>query len=429
MNSPNSTSWRSFGVVGLLFACSEAIGGTLFVPQQFATIQAGIDAAQAGDEVVVADGVYSGPGNTHIELKGKAITVRSLRGAANCVLDCGASGRAFEIKQIVPPQAVIDGFTIRDSSNPNLLHSGAIVIQNATSPTFRRCVVRSNVTTNLGGAVNASQGAKPTFDACVFAGNSSTGNGGAVIAASQAVVTLRRCTIAGNTGLGGGGLAAASGGKIVAFECIVADNVASNGADALAAGLNSSITFQHSLVEKGTAGFVTSSSGSIAFGPDNLTGDPAFIGVDAFDVHLLPASPARDAGTLAVADFEGDAPQGIPDLGADERALHAYVVGDPAPNEVFHLVGVAETGTNFYCFASAGLLNPPQATPYGPFGLATPLLPLSSFSLGLVHASGFVSAKVRVPADVPSGTTLHAQLLGANAGSAKWTNVVSIRVE
>ena len=60
-----------------------------------------------------------------------------------------------------------------------------------------------------------------------------------------------------------------------------------------------------------------------------------------------------------------------------------------------------------YCYASAALQDPPLPTPYGPFGLAAPLLPLSSFSLGMVHASGFVSA-------IPAGVKVRALFLGAH---------------
>ncbi len=54
------------------------IGGTvpaaadiLHVPDEYPTIQAGIDAGVNGDEVVVADGVYKGDGNRDLDFNGK----------------------------------------------------------------------------------------------------------------------------------------------------------------------------------------------------------------------------------------------------------------------------------------------------------------------------------------------------------------------
>ncbi|MFZ9880333.1 MAG: hypothetical protein ACO3QC_02895, partial [Phycisphaerales bacterium] len=54
-----------------LASCHAAFGADLLVPSQYATIQSAINAASAGDTVLVSPGVYS----ELIRFNGKAITV------------------------------------------------------------------------------------------------------------------------------------------------------------------------------------------------------------------------------------------------------------------------------------------------------------------------------------------------------------------
>jgi hypothetical protein len=83
----------------------------------YPTIQAAINAAKKGDEVLLAGGVFKGPGNFNIDFLGKAITVRSQSGfALDSIID--AEGipwvprRGFDFKTTVGADSVVRDLTI-----------------------------------------------------------------------------------------------------------------------------------------------------------------------------------------------------------------------------------------------------------------------------------------------------------------------------
>lgn len=123
--------------------------GILHVPGEYPTIQAAICAARPGEQVVVADGVWTGAGNKDLDFGGKAITMRSASGdPAACIIDCQSSGRGFYFHNGETAAAVVEGFTIRNGlvneSSPPVLWYGGDLYCLSSSPTVTNCEFTGN---------------------------------------------------------------------------------------------------------------------------------------------------------------------------------------------------------------------------------------------------------------------------------------------
>lgn len=95
------------------------VHGTAFaidrhVPGEYATIQAAVDASADGDVIILADGIYTGPGNASVDLLGKAITVRSESGPEACIIDAEQQPGGFRLVSGETRETVIAGLTIRN---------------------------------------------------------------------------------------------------------------------------------------------------------------------------------------------------------------------------------------------------------------------------------------------------------------------------
>lgn len=92
-------------------------GSTLHVPEEFATIQKAVTFARTGDTILVAPGLYM----ENIEVKKKAITLKSTEGAEVTIIDGSNSSLVPVVKfgSFRKSESVIKGFTIRGGSATN----------------------------------------------------------------------------------------------------------------------------------------------------------------------------------------------------------------------------------------------------------------------------------------------------------------------
>jgi hypothetical protein len=197
-------------MMGLLTLCStSAYGATIYVPDKYPTIQLGIDAAVAGDVVIVRDNTYLL--KAALDFKGKAITVKSEHGAGKCILDGQKKTRVVSFHSGEGSHSILSGFTIR---NGKAVKGGGIYC-NGASPTIKDCTITANKAYTKGPDYRDSYGggiycyaASPTITNCMIKGNSAEAHSDTYTASSY-----------------GGGIYCDSGSPAIS-NCVVTDNTA-----------------------------------------------------------------------------------------------------------------------------------------------------------------------------------------------------------
>jgi hypothetical protein len=193
---------------------TASFGATIIVPDDQATIQAGIDAAVNGDTVLVRDGTYLL--TAAIDFKGKAITVESEHGASSCFLDGQQTTRVVYFHSFEGNNSVLQGFTIR---NGHSTQGGGIYLI-TSSPTISDCTIRDNVVSQptgmsvQGGGIYSSA-SSPIISNCTITNNLSSGGadtiyGGGIFITNGGAPIITNTTISSNqvrsswSALGGG---------------------------------------------------------------------------------------------------------------------------------------------------------------------------------------------------------------------------------
>jgi hypothetical protein len=225
----------------------------------FATIQQALYAADEGDVVQLADGVFTGPGNRDLDTNETMMTIESQSGDPTlCTIDCeGSSGNPhFGIEySALDAETILRGITIANGYGAEFggalrLFEGSITVEN--------CIFADNSALNFGGAVYAVEWSEATFFNCEFRNNSADqyGLGGAVFAQQASSLTFDGCTFVENQANYGGTLYADGSGQMAFTLCLFAENMASYGGVVSARG-NTDVRLYNSTLFRNSANYAS----------------------------------------------------------------------------------------------------------------------------------------------------------------------------
>ena len=262
-----ASQYVAASILSLMIA-GVACGSQILVPQDHPTIQAGMDAAQDGDTVLVGPGIYSGQGNVNIDFLKKSISLESQAGPELTVIDCNSArvsgvvmddGKfngngtvVFSLKGFTIKNALGNGITIKNSSSPLIenciiennsgWHGGGIYCDGWNAPVIRNCIIRNNECTdgqweNGGGGLRCGHVTKPILENCAIYGNSAH-KGGGISAGYFAKATLKNCLVYDNAAhtTGGGVNTYGSRATVELINCTVVDNKAKTGGGVFGSG-------------------------------------------------------------------------------------------------------------------------------------------------------------------------------------------------
>jgi hypothetical protein len=262
----------------------------------FNNIQAAVNEASNGDEIIVAPGTYTSTASEVVDMQGKEVWLHSSGGAEVTIIDGENARRGIFC---LNSEAVIKGFTITNGFSTD---GGGGMLNNNCSPVLENCIFTNNTayTQAYGGGMLNSH-AHPTLTNCAFIGNTSS-QGGGMFNWEVSSPTLTNCTFTNNTATnyGGGGMGNNGSSNPVLTDCTFENN---NSPHFSGGGIMSNYSSNPTLINCTIVGNTAPNGGGIYSFADSIPSLTDTIVCGNSPNQILPIGNWTDNGGNYIADF------------------------------------------------------------------------------------------------------------------------------
>ena len=216
-----------------------AFSETLYVPDDFNSIQGAIDASENSDTILVDPGIYF----ENINFNGKSIVLSSKYLLNNdslligiTIIDAGNEGSVVTFNNDENSNTILQGFTLQNGNGNNedpddngsfYTYGGGIYCENA-DPLVKDCIIQNNTANEGGGAGIFCFDSSPAFIGCIITGNETDDVGGGLYARDNSSPSFSNCSFFENLAEFGGGCYLKSSSNPLMENVLFTQNTANN---------------------------------------------------------------------------------------------------------------------------------------------------------------------------------------------------------